>query len=88
MSAPRCYRLTFWDALPGMPGYLTTSLVHGSREFPTRQEAENFAVESFAKSPAYLVDLSAVYRRSTRLLGKFSQGAPGTPSAVWHEARK
>jgi hypothetical protein len=63
---------------------LSSSLTHGSREFEAREAAEE-AAEAFAKNSLGAAELSAVYRRSVRRLGRYTQGAPGV-SAAWHEA--
>lgn len=87
MSAPRCYRVTFWENLPGMPGFLTSSLLHGSAEYPTRDAAELGALGAFGSpAPPAAADISAVYRRSTRRLGRYASAVPGMPAARWYPA--
>ena len=82
MSSPLCYRVTFWEALPGLSGLLSSSLVHGSQEHETHAAAEEAAILGVQKGAAR-ADLLAVYRRSSRRLGSYSQGAPGLSAAWW-----
>ncbi len=93
MTAPRCYRVTFWDRLirpeRGAPidgfEFLTSSLQHGSQEHSTRDAAEEAAILGVSKGAAR-ADILAVYRRSTRRLGSYSPGSPAAVSAVWWPA--
>ena len=94
MTAPRCFRVTFWDHLPhtiGSPttvdgfAFLSSSLLHGSQEHETRAAAEDAAILGVSKGAAR-ADILAVYRRSTRRLGSYSPGSPAAVSAVWWPA--
>ena len=85
MTAPSCYRVTFWDRLPGLDGLLSSSLVHGSQEHETRAAAEDAAILGVSKGAAR-ADILAVYRRSSRRLGSYSPGSPAAVSAVWWPA--
>lgn len=79
------FRVTFWETIPGLPGMLQSSLTRGSEEFSTRADAEESATVAVSKGTAR-ADILAVYKRSTRKLGHFTQAAPNVPSGIWWPA--
>ena len=85
MSSPRCYRVTLWEAIPGLAGMLSNSLSRGSQEFPDRTAAEECAMIAVSQGVAR-ADLFAVFSRSSRKLGHYTQAVPGVPSGNWWPA--
>lgn len=68
-----------------LAGMLSSSLARPSQEFETRAAAEECAMIAVSQGIAR-ADVLAVYKRTTRKLGHYTQAVPGVPSGNWWPA--